>query len=193
MVGQELTQHLQHMQKLLSTLMVSYQDYQSREKPVEKQQITLAKHMIYVLMIIVIIIFSTYMFSAFIIEARKFIHYIAVVQIILSIGLYIFFVKNLDKNSPSKKTNVQQEKENNQVPIFELDQLRFRILQELASSPIPQNYITPTIITKMLQLVESGMCITVDECLSHVKKEMTNKNHLAELEIIQYLQIHSYH
>lgn len=192
MVGQELTQHLQHMQKLLSTLMNSYKDYQSREKPVERQDISLSKHMIYVLAIIVIVIFSTYTVSAFIIEARKFIHYIAVVQILLSVGLYTVFVKKID-NSTSKETKPQQEKKDSEIPIFELDQLRFRILQELAASPIPQNYISPFMISKMLQLVESGMCITIDECIANVKLEMNNKKHVEEIEIIQYLQIHSYH
>jgi hypothetical protein len=111
---------------------------------------------------------------------------IAVVQALLSIGVYIYFAKKLI-NVPKKP----QPKTTSNKSVFELDQQRFAILQELARSPIPQSYITPTAIKKMLQLVNSGRCLTIDECLTHIN--LQQEKHKEELKLIQNLQMISFH
>ena len=191
MVGQELTQHLQHIEEQLDKLMKSYQDYRSKTNQKEQHNIPLSHHLLYVASLICIIIVATYTISSFIVEVRQYIVYIAIIQTFLSIGLYIFFVKQMTKDA--RKGQKPQAKVHSTMSIYELDQLRFEILQTLATSSIPQNYITPTMIKKMHQLVKSGMCLTIDECIARFNQESNKKKHEEELAFIQYLRTISYH
>lgn len=191
MVGQDLSQHLRHIEEQLVKLMKSYQDYQSRGIKQEQHLIPLSRHIQNVTAIIIIIIAATYAISSFILEAREYITYIAAAQALLSIGLYIYFAKKMTKDilkGPKPKPKVISNES-----VYKLDQLRFEILQELATSPIPQNYITPSAIKKMHQLVKSGMCITINECTAQFDKEVNKGKHEEELGLIQYLQTISYH
>jgi hypothetical protein len=190
MVGEELSQHLQHLEKQLTQLIRGYHDYESRNNPNNQRAIPLLLHILYVAAIISIIITATFAIGSFIVEAREFITYIAASQAILTIGFYMFFVKKMSKDMT--KDQKPQPKTSSTKTIYELDQQRFAILQELASSPIPHPYITPTAITKMNQLVRSGMCKTIDECIAHFKQGKGKLKHEEELRLIQKLQMISY-
>ncbi|MBO1511781.1 hypothetical protein [Metabacillus bambusae] len=186
MVGEELLQHLQHLEEQLTKLIKGYHDYESRNNPKNQKAIPLSLHILYVAAISFIIITATFAIGSFIVETRKFITYIATAQVILSIGFYMFFVKKMTKEQkPQPKTSSTNS-------IYELDQQRFAILQELAASPIPHTYITPTTITKMNQLVRSGMCKTIDECIAHSNQGKGKLKHEEELRLIQKLQMISY-
>ncbi|QGQ48181.1 hypothetical protein [Metabacillus sediminilitoris] len=186
MAGQELKQHLTQLEEQLAILMNSYKDYKSRNIQNEQVNISLLQHILYVMAIISITILSTYVISSFLIEVKDYMLSIAVVQALLSIGVYIYFAKKLI-NVPKKP----QPKTTSNKSVFELDQQRFAILQELARSPIPQSYITPTAIKKMLQLVNSGKCLTIDECLAQIN--LQQEKHKEELKLIQNLQMISFH
>jgi Ca2+/Na+ antiporter len=191
MVGTDLSQHLQHLEEQLAKLMKSYQDYESRNSQKEEKIIPFSRHILYLAAIIFIIITATFVIGSFIVEARKFIAYIAAAQGVLSICFYIPFVKKMTKEM--KKEQKPQHKTSSTTTIYELDQQRFAILQELAASPIPHTYITPTAITKMNQLVKSGMCTTIDECTAQFNRESNKQKHEEELMLIQKLQMISYH
>jgi hypothetical protein len=191
MVGQELTKHLQHIEEQLAKLIISYQDYQFRNKQKEQQNIPLSRHILYAIAIIIIIITATYAIASIILDARVNILYIAAVQTILSISLYMYFAKKMTKDTMTEQKT--QIKINSNMSIYELDKLRFEILQELATSPIPQNYMTPTAIKKMHQFVKSGICFTIEECVALFEKEAKKQKHKDELELIQHLQTISFH
>ncbi|OAS87738.1 MULTISPECIES: hypothetical protein [Metabacillus] len=191
MVGTELSQHLQQLEEQLTKLMKSYQDYESRNSQKEQKTIPLLRHILYVAAIIFISITATFVICSFIVDARKFITYIAAAQAILSIGFYMVFVRKMTKDM--EKEQKPQLKSSSTNSIYELDQQRFAILKELAASPIPHNYITPTAITKMNQFVKSGMCITIDECTTQFNRESKKQKHEEELKLIQKLQMISYH
>ncbi|MGM0876414.1 MAG: hypothetical protein ACQEWV_17000 [Bacillota bacterium] len=188
MVGQELTQHLQHIEERLAKLMKSYQDYQSRDGQKQQHTISLSRHILNIAAIIIIIIAGTYAIGSFILDAIEYIVYIEIIQALLSIGFYLFFAKKVTKESLKN-----QKSQSVKMTIYELDQLRFEMLQELATSPIPQNYITPTAIKKMHQLVKSSMCNTIAECTAQFNIETNKEMHEEELELIKKLQMISYH
>ncbi|APH03551.1 hypothetical protein [Bacillus weihaiensis] len=191
MVGQELLEHLNHIQKLLSTLKISLHEYQSREKPTGQKNISLSIHMVYMIGLIVIILILTYIIGLFLGEAQRYIHYIGLLQIILTVGTYLTFIrffnqpKNLKQDPPKKFTD-------NGMSVYELDKLRFTVLQELAASPIPPEYLSQTCINKMIKLVSSGMCISIEECIKSLGKEKDSKQHMKEVEFIRKMQISSY-
>jgi Ca2+/Na+ antiporter len=192
MVGQELIKHLQHLEEQLAKLLNSYQDYKSRD--IQKGQMyamSISSHILIVAVIIFIIITATYAISSFIVEAKEYIAYIAAIQALLTMGLYLFFTKKMTKESQRKQK--PHSIANSNKSLYELDKLRFDILQELATSPIPQNYITPTAIKMMQQLIKSGMYQTIDECIAHLNHEMNNQKHEEEKKLIHYLQVISYH
>jgi Ca2+/Na+ antiporter len=187
-----LIKHLQHLEEQLAKLLNSYQVYKSRD--IQKGQMyvmSISRHILIVAAIIFIIITATYAISSFMIEAKEYIAYIAAIQALLTMGLYLFFAKKMTKESQRKQQ--LQSNANSDKSLYELDKLRFDILQELATSPIPQNYITPTAIKMMQQLVTSGMCKSIDECIAHLNIEMNNQKHEEEKKLIHYLQVISYH
>lgn len=190
MVGEELSKHLQHLEEQLTQLIKGYHDYESRNKPKSQRAIHLLLHILYVVAIISIIITATFAIGSFIVETSEFITYIAASQAILTIGFYMFFVKKMAKDMENEQK--PQSKPSSTNSIYELDQQRFAILQELAASPIPHTYITPTAVTKMNQLLKSGMCKTIDECIAHFKQGKGKLKHEEELRLIQKLQMISY-
>ncbi|WP_175640258.1 hypothetical protein [Metabacillus schmidteae] len=192
MIGQELTSHLQHVQKLLATLMSGYEDYQSRKSHVIEPSIPLKQHLLYITGIITAILIVTLSLSAFLNAAKLIVFSIAVGQMVLAIGVYILVMRKIIKDH-HKRQGKSQVKFKSPMSIYELDQLRFKILQDLAKSPIPPAHITPTSVKKMLMLVESGMCISLDECLANIEKSTSEPKHIEELEIIEHLQMISYH
>ncbi|PMC36590.1 hypothetical protein CJ195_14235 [Bacillus sp. UMB0899] len=192
MIGQELTSHLQHVQKLLATLMSGYEDYQSRKSHVIEPSIPLKQHLLYITGIITAILIVTLSLSAFLNAAKLIVFSIAVGQMVLAIGVYILVMRKIIKDH-HKRQGKSQVKFKSPMSIYELDQLRFKILQDLAKSPIPPAHITPTSVKKMLMLVESGMCISLDECLANIEKSTSEPKHIEELEIIEHLQMISFH
>lgn len=191
MIGQELTAHLQYLQKLLSTLMNSYEEYQSRKGQEKELPIPLARHVLYISGIVAIIITATLTISFFIKVVWPLLLTITIGQMILAICLYIIVMK-IDMKDRKKKNN-SMPKPKSSMSVYELDQLRFTILQNLAKSPIPPTHLTPTAINKMLQLVESGKCISLEESLNAFDKEVNNQKHKKELEMMKHLQTISYH
>lgn len=111
---------------------------------------------------------------------------------VLAIGVYIIVMKKIIKVD-HKQHEKSEVKDKSSLSIYELDQLRFNILQDLAKSPIPPTYMTPISIKKMLQLVESGICISLDECLANIEKGTKESKHIEELKIMKHLQMISYH
>lgn len=121
---------------------------------------------------------ATFAISSFIEEAKQVLLYITKGQIILAISVYAIVVKMFMKNhnvvsSPKTQTS--------------------STIHDLALSPIPPNYMTTSAVNKMLQLVESGMCISLEECMAQFDKETDKQKHKQELEMIGNLQIISYH
>lgn len=192
MIGQELTSHLQYIQKLLSTLMNSYEDYQSRKSQEKEPPIPLARHILFILGIVAIIITATLTISSFIKVARPLLLTITIGQMILAISVYTIVIKK-DMKDREKKDNKSVLNPKSSMSIYELDQLRFNILQNLAKSPIPPTHLTPTSVNRMLQLVESGMCISLEESLRAFDKEVNKQKHNEELELMKHLQMISYH
>lgn len=192
MTGQELTNHLQYVQKLLLTLMNSYEDFQSRKTQLKEPSIPFKQHVIYIIGILAAILIATLTISTFIKVERSVLFLITIIQMVLAIGVYVFVMKRVTQTEPSKGEK-QEPKAKSSMSIYELDQLRFKILQDLAKSPIPPTYMTPSSIGKMLKLVESGMCISLEECLNSLNKETNNPKHMEELEIMKHLQMISYH
>ncbi len=192
MIGQELTAHLQHVQKLLSTLMSSYEDYQSWKSQVREPPIPLKQHFFYMFGILTAILVVTLSLSTFLHVTKIIVLFITIGQMVLAIGIYIIVVKKMLKDI-HKQQEQSKVKAKSSMSIYELDQLRFKILQDLAKSPIPPKHITPTTVKKMLQLVESGMCISLEECLAYIEKGTNEPKHIQELKIMEHLQMISYH
>ncbi|KKI89254.1 hypothetical protein WQ54_27235 [Bacillus sp. SA1-12] len=190
MVGYELTMHLQQIDNQLTKLMKSYQDYQSMNKQ-QVPTISFIRHFLNAAGITFIIIAVTYAISLFFENAKAFIPYIALGQSILAISIYIIFAVKLQEGQANRSELWHQSQTANSI--YELDQQRFEILQELAASSIPQNYVTPTAIKRMSQLVKSGKCMTIDECLARLSQETGSQKHKEEVNLIQYLQTISYH
>lgn len=192
MGGQELKNHLQYVQKLLLTLMSSYEDYQSRKTQRKEPSISLKQHAIYILGILITILIVTLTTSTFMKVERSILFSITIVQMVLAISVYVIVMKRMEKND-HKQGEKPEPQTKSSMSIYELDQLRFKILQYLAKSPIPPTHITPSSIGKMLKLVESGMCISLEECLISLDKETNKQKHMEELEIMKHLQMISYH
>jgi len=192
MTGQELTKHLQYVQKLLLTLMNSYEDFQSRKPQLKEPSIPFKQHVIHIIGILAAILIATLTISTFIKVERSVLFLITIIQMVLAIGVYVFVMKRVTQTEPTKGER-QEPKAKSSMSIYELDQLRFKILQDLAKSPIPPTHMTPSSIGKMLKLVESGMCISLEECLNSLNKETNNPKHMEELEIMKHLQMISYH
>ncbi|WP_394186949.1 hypothetical protein [Metabacillus halosaccharovorans] len=192
MIGQELTNHLQLVQKLLLTLMNSYEDYQSRKTHLKEPSIPLRQHVVYIIGILTAILIATLTISTFIKVERSVLFSITVIQMVLAISVYMLVMKKMTQTDPTQEEK-QEPKAKSAMSIYELDQLRFKILQDLAKSPIPPSHMTPSSIGKMLKLVESGMCISLEECLISLNKETNKQKHMEELEIMKHLQMISYH
>jgi len=192
MKGQELTNHLQYVQKLLLTLMNSYEDFQSRKIQLKEPSIPFKQHVIHIIGILTTILIATLTISTFIKVERSVLFLITIIQMVLAVSVYMFVMKRMTQTDPAPKEK-QELKAKSSMSIYELDQLRFKILQDLAKSPIPPSYMTPSSIGKMLKLVESGMCISLEECLKSLNKETTKQKHMEELEIMKHLQMISYH
>lgn len=192
MIGQELTAHLQHVQKLLATLMSSYEDYQSRKSQIREPSIPMKQHIIYMTGILTAILIVTLSLSVFLNVAKSIAFSITIGQMVLAIGVYIIVMKKIIKVD-HKQHDKSEVKAKTSLSIYELDQLRFNILQDLAKSPIPPTHMTTTSIKKMLQLVESGICISLDECLATIEKGTKEPKHIEELKIMKHLQMISYH
>ena len=192
MISQELTEHLQLIQKLLSTLMISYEDFQLRKNRDKELRISLKQHVIYMLCILTAIFIATLTISACFKEAKPFLFPITICQMVLAIVVYVLIMRTFIKNNRMQEDKSGQQNKS-AMSIYELDQLRFKILQNLANSPIPPAYMTPTSIKKMLNLVESGVCNSLEECLNTLDKETNKKKHFEELEMMKHLQMISYH
>jgi|GEM_PF-6963611 len=191
MIERELTAHLKYVHKLLSTLMNSYEDYQSKKRQEKEQTIPLIWHFIYIVGIVAVILIATLTISFFIQVTKSVLLSITIGQIFLAIGVYAIVMRIFMKDRA--KEGKSEPKAKSTMSIYELDQLRFKILQDLAKSPIPPTYLTPTAIDNMLNLVESGMCMTLEECMTTFNKEVNNQKHIKELETIKHLQMISYH
>lgn len=192
MTGQELTNHLQYVQKLLLTLMNSYEEFQSRKTQLKEPFIPLKQHVIYILGILTAILIATLTISTFIVVERTVLFSITFVQMTLAISLYMLVIKKMTQTNLAQE-EMQEPKAKSSMSIYELDQLRFKILQNLAKSPIPPPFMTPSSIGNMLKLVESGKCNSLEECLTSLNKETNKQKHMEELEIMKHLQINSYH
>ncbi|MCM3443797.1 hypothetical protein [Metabacillus halosaccharovorans] len=192
MTGQELKNHLQYVQKLLLTLMNSYEEFQSRKTQLKKLSIPLKQHIIYLIGILAAILIATLTISSFLKVERSVLFLITSIQMVLAIGVYVFAMKRMSQRDSTQEEKKKQ-KAISSMSFYELDQLRFKILQDLAKSPIPPTYMTPSSIEKMLKLVESGKCISLEECLTSLNKETNKQKHMEELEIMKHLQMISYH
>lgn len=192
MTGRELTNHLQYVQKLLLTLMNSYDDFQSRKTQLKEPSIPLIQHVIYIIGILTAIFIATLTISTFIKVERSVLFLITLIQMVLAISVYMLVMKRMMQTEPTKEKK-KESKEKSSMSIYELDQLRFKILQDLAKSPIPPTHMTPSSIGKMLKLVESGMCISLEECLTSINKETNTQKHKEELELLKHLQTISYY
>ncbi|WP_273124316.1 hypothetical protein [Bacillus weihaiensis] len=191
MVGHELLEHLNHIQKLLSTLKTSLHEYQSREKSTRQKYIPFSMHMVYMIGLIVVIILFTYIIGLFLGEVQKYFHYIGLLQALLTVGTYLLFMKLLHQPKVSMK-DLSKKQVNTSMSVYELDKLRFTVLQELAASPIPPEYLSQICVKKMIQLVNSGLCISIDECMNALEKEKDSKQHKQEVEFIRSMQISSF-
>ncbi|MBU7594533.1 hypothetical protein [Metabacillus halosaccharovorans] len=192
MTGTELTNHLQYVQKLLLTLMNSYEEFQSRKTQLKKLSIPLKQHIIYIIVILAAILIATLTISTFLKVERSVLFLITSIQMVLAISVYVFVMKRMTQRDSTQEEKKKQ-KAISSMSFYELDQLRFKILQDLAKSPIPPTHMTPSSIEKMLKLVESGKCISLEECLTSLNKEAKNQKHMEELEIMKHLQMISYH
>lgn len=190
MKGPELSQYLQHIEEQLAKLLKSYQDYRDRIDKKQQHNIPFTRHVLYVLAIVIISIAATYLISSFIVNSNGIIGYIAAIQAPLSIGLYIIVVK-IVKKGIAKEDGTDPKV--NKASIYELDQLRFEILQELATSPIPHNYITPTAIKKMNNFLKKGMCNSIEGCTTQFDRDTNKGKHNEQLKTIQYLHTISYY
>lgn len=188
MEAQQLKDHLEQLHKQLITLLKSYDAFKVKTRRKEKELMVFLRHFINLIIIILIIVSMTYMISVLLVDAREFVIYIASFQIVLASILYIFFMLKIKRDM--KKEQIE---ELIHLSVFELDQMRFQILQNLASSPISQNYITPTSIKIMIQLIESGRCSTIEECIRGFEKVKNKEKHEEELKLIGYLQTTSFH
>lgn len=192
MKGQELTNHLQYVQKLLLTLMNIYEDFQSRKTQLKKLPIPLKQHVIYIIVILAAILIATLTISTFLKVERSVLFLITSIQMVLAISVYVFVMKRMMLRDSTREEKKEQ-KAISSMSFYELDQLRFKILQDLAKSAIPPTHMTPSSIEKMLKLVESGKCISLEECLTSLNKETNKQKHMEELEIMKHLQMISYH
>ncbi|MDQ0231421.1 hypothetical protein [Metabacillus malikii] len=189
MVGTELAQHLQHLDEQLTQLMNTFKEFKNRTAGQQKDEITLRQHILYCLATIFVIVAITLVIGIFLPEVRPYLFYIELIQSVLAIALYFFFVRKLLNVEPKEKKQAHTPSADS---MFELDQKRFAILQELGKSPIPFEYLTPSTVKKMHKLVSSGMCLTIDECLKEVKKSL-DKKHEQEIQVMKTLQIISFH
>ncbi|MCV9884763.1 hypothetical protein [Metabacillus halosaccharovorans] len=192
MKGQELTNHLQYVQKLLLTLMNSYEEFQSRKTQLKKLSIPLKQHVIYIIVILTAILIATLTISSFLKVERSVLFLIISIQMVLAISVYVVVMKGMTLRVPTQEEKKEQ-KAISSMSFYELDQLRFKILQDLAKSPIPPTHMTRSSIEKMLKLVESGKCVSLEECLTSLNKEAKKQKHMEELEIMKHLQMISYH
>lgn len=192
MKGQELTNHLQYVQKLLLTLMNSYEEFQSRKTQLKKLSIPLKQHVIYIIVILTAILIATLTISSFLKVERSVLFLIISIQMVLAISVYVVVMKGMTLRDPTQEERKEQ-KAISSMSFYELDQLRFKILQDLAKSPIPPTHMTRSSIEKMLKLVESGKCVSLEECLTSLNKEAKKQKHMEELEIMKHLQMISYH
>jgi len=190
--GQELTNHLQYVQKLLLTLMNSYEEFQSRKTQLKKLSIPLKQHVIYIIVILTAILIATLTISSFLKVERSVLFLIISIQMVLAISVYVVVMKGMTLRDPTQEERKEQ-KAISSMSFYELDQLRFKILQDLAKSPIPPTHMTRSSIEKMLKLVESGKCVSLEECLTSLNKEAKKQKHMEELEIMKHLQMISYH
>ncbi|MCM3653568.1 hypothetical protein [Metabacillus litoralis] len=95
MIGKELENHLDNLEVALSKLMKSHKDYKDRNKRQPKKGITLTQHSLNITVIIAIIIAMTCGIGALFLDEKVYLLYIASIQVILAICLYMFLVKKL--------------------------------------------------------------------------------------------------
>lgn len=191
MIGKELENHLDNLEVALSKLMKSHKDYKDRNKRQPKKGITLTQHSLNITVIIAIIIAMTCGIGALFLDEKVYLLYIASIQVILAICLYMFLVKKFGNEAQQEVEKKGESKV--ELTNYELDQIRFESLQEIAGSPVPSNLKTPTVVKKMKQLVFNGTCYSLGDCIAYLNKEYLKKEHREELEHIKYLQTISYH
>lgn len=187
---QELLQHLEHLENQLSKLLISYRDYQLRGKQKKQKLIPVIQHILILLAILIIVIVVTYAVSS-ILHAGEYFLYIGIAQSVLAIGLYQYLMKRIMKDRVLSAD--QQTTGNDNVSLYELDQQRFEVLQEIATSPVPPHYMTPKAIKVMNQLVQKGFCHTLEECIITLDIEGKKHRYEEEINLINQLQTISYH
>jgi hypothetical protein len=191
MVGKELENHLDSLEAALSKLTKSHKDYKTRNRRQPQKGLTLTQHSLNVIAIIAIIIAITCGLGALFLDEKVYLFYIACIQVILAICLYMFLVKKIGNEAQQEVEKKGESKV--ELTNYELDQIRFESLQEIAGSPVPSNLITPTTVKRMKQLVFNGTCYSLDDCIAYLNKEYLKIEHREELEQIKYLQTISYH
>ncbi|MBM7606379.1 hypothetical protein JOC75_004427 [Metabacillus crassostreae] len=191
MIGRELEDHLETLEVTLTELNKSYNDFRVQNIRKSQRNPSLILHLLYVTILTIIIVGLTYALGSLFLDEKVYLFYIASIQVLLSILLYIILVNKMakgfiDKEHDSKVPRVK-------LSNYELDQLRFQSLQDLARSPIPSNFIAPSIVKEMKKLVSNGTCHSIEDCIKYIEKKPTSNKQTEELELIKYLQTISYH